>query len=400
MERRGTEPFPCPGKAEWQPVLQYTAALHQRSTHPPTPPFPAEWEEIGPGYCYGPAFGHWDIVHQAMDAIPFRPEHAKRQLLNNLAAQHPDGLVPGSIWLRNNEVRWRTDHGHPPVWPVAVQEYFERYGDLVFVAACYEPLVRQIGWFNAKRKAEEEGYYYTDILNHRWESGVDDGIRFDQIAVGPFACIDATSHVYQMYRMAETWADLLGKPAEARAFAGHADRLQAFIRERLYDRASGFFYDIWAVDDAERRHIAHEGLWPIIVGAAAEPQAMRVIDDYLLSPDHFFSEHPIPTLSLSDPGFELRMWRGPAWNSITLWAAKGCLKYGRADAAVRLLERSLDATARQYAATGTIWEFYHPRLGRPEEVQRKAYTEFNIPCRDYLGHNPLLAMAALWEACR
>lgn len=30
-----------------------------------------------------------------------------------------------------------------------------------------------------------------------------------------------------------------------------------------------------------------------------------------------------PKVSLSDPKFELRMWREPTWNSMTYWAARG-----------------------------------------------------------------------------
>ena len=65
------------GKSEWRPMLKYVADLHEKSTHPAHWPFDYEWEEIGPGYVYGPAFGHWDIVHQVMDVLPAYPEHGK-----------------------------------------------------------------------------------------------------------------------------------------------------------------------------------------------------------------------------------------------------------------------------------------------------------------------------------
>jgi hypothetical protein len=61
-----------------------------------------------------------------------------------------------------------------------------------------------------------------------------------------------------------------------------------------------------------------------------------------------------------------------------------------------LLEAALDATALQFERTGTIWEFYHPQLGDPETLLRKPSGR-NVPCRDYIGHNPLFAMIALWR---
>ena len=103
-------------------------------------------------------------------------------------------------------------------------------------------------------------------------------------------------------------------------------------------------------------------------------------------------------VSLSDPKFQLRMWRRPTWNSMTYWVARGCLRSGRPDGAHTLTEAALDASATQFDPTGTIWEFYHPHGGRPEDLQRKPWTQYNTPCRDYLRHNPLIALVRLWEA--
>ena len=82
---------------------------------------------------------------------------------------------------------------------------------------------------------------------------------------------------------------------------------------------------------------------------------------------------------------------------MTYWAARGCLRYDRKDAARLLLERALDETAFQFQGTGTVWEFYHPYGGDPMSLKRKPQTSYNAPCRDYLGHNPLIAMARLYE---
>jgi putative isomerase len=264
----------------------------------------------------------------------------------------------------------------------------------------FEPLKRQVDWFVKNRKAEGEGFFYTDILNHKWESGVDDGIRFDQIATGRYACVDATSHVYQLYRFAEKWASELNYSAEWDRFRKEADQLERFIQTRLFDEETGFFHDIWAIGEPGKRHLAFEGVWPMVVGAATKQQAFRVIDENLLNPDRFFTPHPLPTVAANDPGFELRMWRGPSWNSMTYWTARGCLRYGREDAARAILEKALDASCEQFKRSGTIWEFYHPFLGEQSSVQRKPYTPFNQPCKDYLGHNPLIAMAYLWDAAR
>jgi glycogen debranching enzyme len=333
-------------------------------------------------------------VHQILDVLPAEPDHARDQLLNLLDTQQDDGYLPAQVWMRGPQPRPTAGQTCPPVWPVAVQRYVDQTGRPQLLATAYPRLVRQIEWFERRRRAEGEGFYYADILNRRWESGVDEGIRFDAAPQGALACVDATSHLYLVYEHAARWAAVLGEAPGP--FQARADALRRFIQEHLFDGATGFFHDLWLVHRPSPP-LAFEGMFPLVVGAAAPEQARRVIDENLLDPARFFATHPIATVGVSDPRFELRMWRGPAWNSMTYWAALGCLRYGRADAARRLVERALDASAAQFARTGTIWEFYHPHGGDPLAVARKPQTQHNTPCPDYLGHNPLLAMARLWE---
>lgn len=390
------------GKPEWQEMLQYVAALHERSTHPAQYPFPYDWEEIGPGYTYGPAFGHWDIVHQSIDVMHSFPQHSLEQLINNLAAREYTGLIPGSIWMpgsnmaENDSASWnRSSEGHPPVWVLAVNEYIKLTGNKEVIKTFYTPLVQQISWFENERKAEGEGFYYNDILKN-WESGIDQGVRFDIDELGKWACIDATSHVYLLYRTVAEWASELDFPsawAEKRQ-----NELKKFIRDSLYVKEEGFFYDIWAVKNKSFRHLTFEAMWPLVVGAATPEQANKFINEYLLDTTCFLTPHPISTVGKRDTEFKLRMWRGPAWNSMTYWAAIGCLNYGREDAALKILEMALDDSATQFMRTGTVWEFYHPLGGNPEDVARKPKKQPNMPCRDYLGHNPLIAMALLYDS--
>ena len=155
------------GKPEWRPMLNYVVKLHQKSTHEPKWPFDYEWEEIGPGYIYGPAFGHWDIIHQVVDVMNSYPEHALHQLLNNIKNQEPNGLIPGSIWMpksENDSAQWSKDEqGHPPLWVFAVDDYIEMSGSDSILKYFYSPLIRQITWFENNRKADGEGFFYNDI---------------------------------------------------------------------------------------------------------------------------------------------------------------------------------------------------------------------------------------------
>src|SRR5690349_13974931 len=58
-----------PGKEAWRPMLLYLAELHGRSVHPPVGHFRYPFEDIGPGYQGGRAFGHIDLTHERLDTV-------------------------------------------------------------------------------------------------------------------------------------------------------------------------------------------------------------------------------------------------------------------------------------------------------------------------------------------
>jgi putative isomerase len=406
------------GKPEWRPMLQYTVDLHIADTHPAEPPFQYPWEDTGRGYGYGPGTGHWDLVHEIIDVLPAAPQHAREQLLNDIHLQLPSGFLPGLYWMRKSSpdrkdpriyddanTKFSPTQGNPPVWVVAADDYLKQTGnDRALMAEFLKTARLQLGWFERERRAQPEGFLYLDVVNHKWESGVDQGIRFDASGLASAhpastACVDATAQVYQEYMYAARWAHLLGM--DATELERRAGVLRTFIQTRLWDPQNGFFYDSWVLDGSVKglaRTNSFEGIWPVVVGAATPAQAQRVIIEWLLRKDRFFTPHPISTVAASDPKFELRMWRGPVWNSMTYWAARGALRYGRPDAAHKLLEPALDDTAAQFTRTGKLWEFYSPFDGHPEDLKRKPETSRNLPFTDYLGHNPLLAMARMWQA--
>lgn len=389
------------GKPEWRKMLIYMAEMHERGTHPAQPPFKYEWEELGPGY-HARAFGHWDIVHTIFDLTPAMPMHAKHQIFNILENQDEKGLVPGSIYLdrpwMNEDVRyipfWNKNAGHPAVWPLAVQDYFEHTKDLTVIQHCFEPLLLQIQWFEKYRAAKPAGFWYSLI---QWENGVDDDLRYHATIPGPenpLACIDATSHVFAMYDCAANWAKLLKK--DNSEFLRKSQQLKEFIQNEMYDERTGYFVDYWSVSDTNRV-VSYTGIWPLVVGAATKKQAKRVVEENILNPNIFFTKHPISSIGINDSRFELLTWHGPAWNSMTYWASLGCLSYGYRDAAKQLLENALDQTAIQFERTNTIWEFYDPFGGKPEEMKREVKPPYEHPRPDYIGHNPLLAMARLYD---
>lgn len=397
------------GKPAWREMLLYSADLHERCVHPAEGVFPYPWEEIGTGYVYRPAFGHWDIVHSIMDTVPYETEHARQQLLNDLANQEDNGLIPGSIYLRNGSEStdttteaqgkcfvWSKEFGHPPMWIYAADSVYSHTQDKQLLIICLNALKRQLIWFQTNRRAENGGYFYLDILTHQWESGVDEGVRFlhsGDSGGRKHACIDATAHVYGMLDMYVKWSNILGLPATE--YISWRDNVRMEINA-LYDEKQEWFFDSWDIKRPERQVESFEGMFPMVCGAATTEQA-RGVRNTLMNPNKFNTKHPIATVSADSPYFEKRMWRGPAWNSMTMWAVFGLLRYGYREDAAHIAEKALDASAEVFAKTGKIWEFYDSLGGDPRSIARKPSTSKNMPCDDYMGHAPLFWLARVFE---
>ena len=380
----------------WHTVLHHLALLHENSIYEiETCPAPYPLETLGPGYYFAPAFGHWDLIFALLDSCPVMPEHTLRQLKNMLSFQQSDGFLPGAIFFRSNGEETVIPHwysGFPPIWPLAADEYDRITGSNVAAKLCLDPLIRQIHWYEQNRVADGFGFYYQDMVEPKsWESGVDESIRCEVVQErGKFPCIDATCHLRLLYDAAARWSAQLGR--DAAEFIQKREELDSIVQTHFYAEETGFFHDAFLLE-RDFKYRTLNGVWALTCGAASPEQAHRVIEESLLNPERFFTEHPLPFVAVNEPFFELKMWRGASWNSLTYMAVLGCLRFGRKDAAVKIAERALHWSQVYYNKTGAVWEFYHPQAKSSPSAMARKRAPWLLPCREYLGHNPLFALA-------
>ena len=381
----------------WHNLLHHLVTMHEGAMYQnQNSPAPYPLETLGAGYYFNPAFGHWDLIYTLLDSCPVMPEHTLQQLENMLTFQQEDGFMAGAIFFRSAPPEMPNPDWYssfPPVWPLAVDEYTKYAKDDKAVKLCYQPLLKQIKWFEKNRKADNYGFFFKDMIEPRnWESGVDESIRCEVVQErGKFPNIDATSLVRLLYDSAARWSEMLG--LDNTEFVRKRDELDQALQTHFFCDETGFFHDAYLLD----RNIKYRALtavWALTCGAATEEQANRMIDGSLLNPEYFFTAHPLPFVAINEPYFKLKMWRGGSWNSLTWMAVLGCLRYNRRDAALKIAERVLKYSQINYYRTGAIWEFYHPYGEAPLEMARK-HAPWLLPCREYLGHNPLFAYARL-----
>lgn len=90
--------------------------------------------------------------------------------------------------------------------------------------------------------------------------------------------------------------------------------------------------------------------------------ARRMIETYLLSPDHFFGEYPFPVVGYSEKEYAAaKWWRGPVWINIAYLMTEVLRRYGYEAQRRKAIRKLLDLMV----AHGPPYELYNSQTGEP-----------------------------------
>jgi putative isomerase len=401
------------------PVMQQAAmkSLLTLNTNRRTPAGRVLTEGIVPStfYKWFNGIWAWDSWKQSAGLAPYMPEVAKNGIRAMFDYQiQPDnevrpqdaGMIIDCVFYYNTEEgsgNWNERNSKPPLASWAVMEVFKASFDTAFVAEMYPKLKTYHQWWYRNRDHDSNGvceygatvHPLNVIAKHgngnsedgriaaaAWESGGDNYIRFDAnwgITVldnywdGKLVgyslsqeSVDLNSFLYHEKLQLATMARLLGTIHEAEKFEADAAKLGDFIRQKMYDEATGFFYDVDLLSKktVKERGQGPEGWIPLWAGIATPQQADKVCEA-LLDDARFNSFVPFPTASLANPRFnETGYWRGPVWLSTAWFAIDGMNRYGYREQAKSLTHKLLK-NAEGILQTGQpIRENYNPITGK------------------------------------
>ncbi|WP_339154662.1 MGH1-like glycoside hydrolase domain-containing protein [Actinomadura luteofluorescens] len=353
-------------------------------------------------------FWAWDTWKQAVGVAGFDPALAQSQIRSmfdhQITAGSRDrpqdaGMIPDCLFY-NDPARgggnWNERNSKPPLAAWAVWETYRRSGDVRFLREMYPKLVAYHDWWYRTRDHDHDGlaeYGATvDPANDTpearrqaaaWESGMDNAPRFDA-ALGTTAVenrdgagrvvgyslnqesVDLNSYLAAEKGYLAAIARRLGDRAASSRLTARARTLTAAIRTRMYDPATGYFYD---TDLASGRRLTDrgrgiEGAIPLWAGVATGPQAAAV-RGRLTDPEEFATPMPFATVSKSSPYFAPeKYWRGPVWLDQAYFSLEGLRRYGyRADASA--LGDRLRGSASGLLGDAPIMENYNPLTGAP-----------------------------------
>lgn len=183
----------------------------------------------------------------------------------------------------------------------------------------------------------------------------------------------------------------LAKPDEAKAWDSKADRLAEYIRTRMWDEQTGYFYSLSrdtntmvTADGISLKRPEIITFLPLWAGVATKDQATRLVAN-LKNEKTFWRRFGVPTLSASDSYYDPQItkccqWNGAVWLLWDYLVMRGLLDYGYRAEAEELVRRNMDAVTFQLKNNHRFWESFSPD-----------YTQLNSP-KNYLWDSIIARM--------
>ncbi|CAK7021112.1 MAG: Glucosidase YgjK [Bacteroides rodentium] len=317
----------------------------------------------------------WDSWKIASANVLFNPEIAKEEMLTLFDYQAENGMVPDFIGynkLRNN---WRD--AKPPVAAWGAMNVYKATGDKQFLEAIFDKLYKFHRWWYAERDHNHNGiceYGSTDgtLIAACWESGMDNGVRFDDAVMlqhGEKAwsmnqeniCLNSFLYVDKL-ALAEM-ATILGRTELTDQLKNEAEVIKQFVQNKMWDSETGFFYDT-RIDTGEHIKVMGAECWLPLWAGIATPEQAKLVMEKMMDPNKFNSTVPLGTLDVSHPRLRPTRgyWRGPVWVDQVYFGITGLRNYGFDREADMLTEKFID-NAQGLTTNGPIHENYNPLTG-------------------------------------
>jgi hypothetical protein len=183
----------------------------------------------------------------------------------------------------------------------------------------------------------------------------------------------------------------LGRAEEAKQWDAKADGLAERIRTKMWDEASGYFFNLSrdtgtmvTADGISLKRPEIITFLPLWAGVATKEQAARLMKN-LKAPGTFWRRFGVPTLSAADSYYDPQItkccqWNGAVWLLWDYLVFRGLLDYGYRAEAEEIVRRNVDAVTFQLKNNHRFWESYSAD-----------YTQLNSP-KNYLWDTILARM--------
>lgn len=352
-------------------------------------------EGLFPSYHYKwfHGFWAWDSWKHAVGLSFYNTELAKNQIRAMYDFQWDNGYIIDCIFrdttIENHNVR----DTKPPLSAWAVSKIFEKDLDTAFVKEMYPKLKKYHYWWYSDRDHDRDSiceYGSTDgtLIAAKWESGMDNAIRFDRSKIlkngqGAFSLdqesVDLNAYLYAEKLYLAKLAKALAQIDDAHRFAGEAESLKKTIQTQFYDPKDGWFYDTDLGGTQFIKGAGCEG-WTALWANAATKEQAEAVKNTMMDKEKFFTKVPFQTMSADHPEFNplKGYWRGPNWLDQAYFGVKGLRNYSLQQAADSATVQILKGADGLLEKGSPIYENYHPLTGEGLNAKNFSWSAAHI----------------------
>lgn len=343
-------------------------------------------------YVWFNGFWSWDSWKHAVGLSHYDTDLAKKQIKLMFEFQLEDGFIVDCVY-RDTLIEphnWRDTK--PPLSAWAVAKIYEKDNDLEFVEYMYPKLKKYHYWWYNKRDHDKDGiceYGSTDgtAIAAKWESGMDNAIRFDNIEMLKNderaysmnqESVDLNAYLYAEKLFMTQLAEALNLN-DSKTYLEEAEKLKQIIQTQFYDPEDGWFYDTNIEGDTFIKGEGSEGWTALWANAATQEQA-EAVKSRMLDPKKFYTKVPFQTMSADHPKFDplKGYWRGPNWFDQSYFGTKALRNYGFNEEADKATKAILAGAEGLLEKGMSIRENYHPLTGKGGNAQNFSWSAAHI----------------------
>ena len=343
------------------------------------------------GIFYSSCIFTWDCHHMTLRyAMDGEAEIMKYFFLTILKFQRADGFVSCTCNSVDGGGFSSGFHAQPFLAQNAAI-YLNQTGDAETVKTVFGKLKKYLNYW-LKVYAAPKGLF---CWGETWMSGFDNEIAGTIFPTGTILAPDLASLLYLECKAMGFIARKLGE--DDADFETRAAQIKAAVNEYLWDERMGTYsaYNILedrvltSYDDknlnnevGKYAYVSCPSLLTLFSGVAEPERAKRMIEKYVLAPEHFRSPWGIRSLSKSSEYYNNARWgnpprfgdwhrltnsnwQGPVWIPINWFVLHGLLRYGFADEARKLSDDIISLIHNSIKTVGFMRENFHAETGEP-----------------------------------
>jgi putative isomerase len=377
------------GLAAMRRVLLWNTVFDPQSGKVLTP-VNRSWTRLGSHFGHYVIFG-WDTFFGGLMLGMIDKNLAYANVHAMLEKSTPNGMVPN----------WGAAGGHvsmdrsePQVGAWCAYKLYLQYGDKWFLESCYDQLLAWNDWRFRERDKNSDGLMELGSVRPKelppgvsqrfaadqsrsglktrvmWESGLDNSPMWDKAE-----CDAKTGAMKLEYvglnglmaadcRTLASMAKILGKKKDQKMLTQRADALSAKIDAKLWNEKKGIYMNRdWNGKFEPTLSLTH--FYPMLSGDVPEDRVNRLVNDYLINPNEFWTNYVIPNVPKSEKSFqEQAYWRGRVWAPTNFLVTEGCRRHGRDEIASKIAARGLDLLLVAWRERGAVCENFNAIEGK------------------------------------